>query len=45
MKAPYFAKMLVDCEQKVPNSYVSLVMTEEDFLKINQDIDWDKYMS
>lgn len=34
-----------DCEQKVPNSYVSLVMTEEDFLKINQDIDWDKYMS
>ena len=34
-----------DCEQKVPNSYVFLVMTEEDFLKINQDIDWDKYMS
>ena len=28
----------------VPNVYVSLVMTEEDFLKINPDVEWRKYV-
>lgn len=32
-------------EEPVPNVYVSLVMTEEDFLKINPEIDWENYMS
>lgn len=32
-------------EEQVPNVYVSLVMTEEDFLKINPEIDWENYMS
>ncbi len=32
-------------ETVVPNVYVSLVMTEDDFLKINPDINWENYIT
>ena len=35
----------VACDKKLPNVYVSLVMTKEEFEKLNPDMDRAKYYS
>ena len=37
--------IICDCSDITQNVYVSLVMKEKDFLKINPEIVWDKYAS
>ena len=35
----------VECDKKLPNVYASLVMTKEEFEKLNPDMDRAKYYS